>query len=271
MRNLTRSFSFLAVALLLSGVGIKTAQAHVIDRIELNRAGDEAEIQVIFDVRVQYLREASLNNGEVHIFITLLEADPDRTSLIPEAMDSPPTDIAPHFTVAYPGLDTSLTIKFDKPVSYRVRPGADGRSISIYIPVTLPTSEPQVGAATAPHTPEEVEQEAKKLIDSARAALQRGDAIAAVETLNQMLNLPPNKQSQVGQELIGEAREMNGEFAKARVEYELYLKLYPEAADVKKVKDRLARLPAEPYAKAVPQLVRKQSVDEKMIDRKSVV
>ena len=265
MRNLTSSFSFLAVALLLSGVGIKTAQAHVIDRIELNRAGDEVEIQVIFDVRVQYLREASLNNGEVHIFITLLEADPDRTSLIPEAMDSPPTDIAPHFTVAYPGLDTSLTIKFDKAVIYRVRPGADGRSISIYTPVTQTISEPQAGAATAPHTPEEVEQEAKKLIDSARAALQRGDAIAAVETLNQMLNLPPNKQSQVGQELIGEAREMNGEFAKARVEYELYLKLYLEAADVKQVKDRLARLPAEPYAKAVPQLVRKQSVDEKMI------
>ena len=265
MRNLARSFSFLAVALLLSGIGIKTAQAHVIDRIDINHVGDEAEIHIQFDVRIQYLREASLKNGEIHVFIQLLEADPDSTSLLPEAKDSPPTDITPHFSVAYPGLDSSLTIKFDNEVSYRVRPGNDGRSISIFTPALKPKIEPQSEAALAGITPEEVERKAKQLIDIARSALKQGQASVAVETLNQLLNLPPNQQSQAAQELIGEAREKNGEYAKARVEYELYLKLYPDAPDVKQVKTRLANLPAEDYAKVMPQVARKQAVGQKMM------
>jgi hypothetical protein len=263
MRNITRSFSFLAVALWLSGVGINTAQAHVIDRIDINHVGDEAEIHIQFDVRIQYLREASLKNGEIHIFIQLLEADPDSTRPIPEAKDSPPTDITPHFSVTYPGLDTSLTIKFDHEVSYHVRPGNDGRSISIFTPALKPKIEPELEAAPAAITQEAVEQKAKQLFDSARGALQQGQASVAVETLNQLLNLPPNQQSRAAQELIGEAREKNGEYAKARVEYELYLKLYPDAPDVKQVKAMLANLPAEAYVK--PQAVRKQTVDQRMM------
>jgi hypothetical protein len=88
--NLTRPFILLAVAILLSGVAITPAQAHVIDRIEIKRVGDEAEIQILFDVRIQYLREASLNNNDIHVFLKLLEADPDGARLVPEAMDSPP-------------------------------------------------------------------------------------------------------------------------------------------------------------------------------------
>jgi tetratricopeptide (TPR) repeat protein len=265
MRNLARSFSCLAVALLLSGIGIETSQAHVIDRIEINRVGDEAEIHVQFDVRIQYLREASLKNGEIRVYIQLLEADPDSISLVPEAKDSPLSDITPHFSVAYPGLDSSLTIKFDNEVSYRVRPGGDGRSISIFTPALKPKIEPQSEAAPAVITPEEVERKAKQLFDSASVALKQGQASVAIETLNQLLNLPPNQQSQAAQELIGEARERNGEYAKARVEYELYLKLYPDAPDVKQVKARLASMPAEPYAKVMPQAVQKQTVDQKMM------
>jgi hypothetical protein len=265
MRNIARSFSILAVALLLSGVGINTAQAHVIDRIDINRVGDEAEIHIQFDVRIQYLREASLKNGEIHVFIQLLEADPDSASLLPEAKDSPPTDITPHFSVNYPGLDSSLIIKFDNEVSYRVRPGSDGRSINIFTPALKPKIEPQTEAGPAVMTPEAVEQKAKQLFDSARGALKQGQASVAVETLNQLLNLPPNQQSQAAQELIGEAREKNGEYAKARVEYELYLKLYPDAPDVRQVKAKLANLPAEAYAKVLPQAVRKQAVGERMM------
>jgi tetratricopeptide (TPR) repeat protein len=264
MRIINRSFLLFAVALLLSGVGINKAQAHVIDRIEINHVGDEAEIHILFDVRIQYLSEASLNNGEIHIFLNLLEADPDRDRLVPEAMDSPPTDIAPHFTVDYPGLDSSLIVKFDNAVHYRVRPGNDGRSISIFTPVVKQKIEPQVEVAPAMRSTEDVEREAKQLMDGAQNALQQGQSPVAVEKLNRLLNLPPNQQSQAAQELIGEAREKNGEYAKARVEYELYLKLYPDAKDAQQVKDQLARLPAEEYAKPVPQAVQRKAVAEKM-------
>jgi tetratricopeptide (TPR) repeat protein len=265
MRNLTRTLYCSAVALLLNGVWISSAQAHVIDRIDINRVGDDAEIHILFDVRIQYLREASLKNGEIHIFINLLEADPDSTSLIPEAKESPPSDIAPHFTVAYPGLDSSLTIKFDNEVNYRVRPGSDGRSISVFVPAIKPKIEAKPETARGVISPEEVEGKAKQLFNNARGALAQGQTDVAVETLNQLLNLPPNQQSQAAQELIGEAREKNGEYDKARVEYELYLKLYPDASDVKKVKARLANLPKEAYAKVMPQAARTRAAEKKMM------
>jgi len=266
MRSLTRPFNLLVVALVLNGIAIKPAQAHVIDRIEINRAGDEAEIQIQFDMKIQYLREASLNNKDIHVFIKLLEADPD-PSLVAEAKESPPSDIVPHFTVRFPELDSSLAITFDERVAYRVKPGKDGRSISIFTPVIIPKTEPQAEAAVLPaaaRTAEEVEQDAKQLMDSARGALEQGQAVTAIESLNRLLNLPPNQQSQVAQELIGEAREKNGEYDKARVEYELYLKLYPDAADAAKVKSKLANLP-EAGTKPVQRATQRKLVDEKMM------
>lgn len=271
-RKVVRLFLLLVISLMLDGVAIKQANAHVIERIEINHVGDEAEIQIKFDVRIQYLREASLDNGEIRIFVNLLEADPDREHMVPEAMEPPPSDLAPHFSVAYPALDSSLSIKFDKVVSYRVRPGRDGRSMSIFTPVIKPKSEPvptqpEVGAALpmVQRTQADIEVEAKQFIDTARDAIQHDQLEAAIETLNRLLLLPPNQQSQSAQELIGEAREKNGEIAKARAEYELYLELYPKAADIKQVKERLAQLPAAGAkpAQAVP-VTRQKFVEEKM-------
>jgi len=148
-----------------------------------------------------------------------------------------------------------------------VKPGKDGRSISIFTPVIIPKTEPQAEAAVLPaaaRTAEEVEQDAKQLMDSARGALEQGQAVTAIESLNRLLNLPPNQQSQVAQELIGEAREKNGEYDKARVEYELYLKLYPDAADAAKVKSKLANLP-EAGTKPVQRATQRKLVDEKMM------
>ena len=263
--NLTRPFALLAVAILLSGVAITPAQAHVIDRIEIKHVGDEAEIQILFDVRIQYLREASLNNNDIHVFLKLLEIDPDRARLVPEAMDSPPSDIAPHFTVSFPELDSSLAIHFDEKVAYRIQPGKDGRSISIFIPPIRLKNEPQFAAAMPPAiSPSQVEQNAKQLMDSAREALSHEQVVTAIEALNRLLNLPPNQHSQAAQKLIGEAREKNGEFDKARVEYEIYLKFYPEAKDAAQVKARLAQLP-QAGTKPILRLAQKKTTDMKMM------
>ena len=331
VRKVIRPLSFLAVIALLAGVVAMPANAQVIDRIEINQVGDEAEIQIQFVTQIQYLRQASLKNGDIRLYFNLIEIDALDPRLILETTKSPPSNLVPRFTLTYPELDSSLTVRFSKPVSYHVRPGKDGRSISIFIPVIKPQGEPAskaqpaapvtvvtpavappviVPPATAPPVPapsvaappaitpgaamppakveaapsppqvepagaappatqrpqEEIEQEAKQLIGSARNALQAGRTETAIGTLNRLLNLPPNQQSQPAQELIGEAREKNAEFAKARVEYELYLKLYPNAADVKQVKERLSQLPKEEAAKSMLKApaARKLTADEKM-------
>lgn len=91
-----------------------------------------------------------------------------------------------------------------------------------------------------------IEQEAAQLLERARAELTAGNNAAALELLERILRLPPNSASPDAQELAGVARERNGELARARAEYELYLKLYPEGDGADRVRQRLASLSAAP-------------------------
>ena len=100
----------------------------------------------------------------------------------------------------------------------------------------------------------EVEDQAAALMPKAQDALNAGNYELAVNSFNQVLLLPPNKNSQEAQELIGVARERNGELAKAKAEYDLYLKLFPEGPGADRVRQQLAQLevPSKRAAKAKP-------------------
>lgn len=275
------------------GVAMRTANAGVIDHIEIREAGNEAEIRIVFITQIQYLRQAALSNGDVRIYFNLLGISALDPRLVPENKQSPPSDIAPHFSITYPEIDSSLSISFGKRVDYRIRLGKDARSISIFTPALKPKSQPAPAAAAgivaptpaiappavvpsvtppastplpAPLPVATIELEAQQLIGSARYALQNDRPDIAIERLNKLLNLPPNKQSQAAQELIGEAREMNGEYDKARVEYQSYIALYPHASDVEKVKLRMAKLPAVNKVRLAPvqETAKPKFVEEKM-------
>jgi len=108
------------------------------------------------------------------------------------------------------------------------------------------TTQPSVAAQTT--APASVEEKAAALMAQGRSAMERGDNTAAIDALNQLLFLPPNRQSQAAQELVGVARERAGEANKARAEYELYLRLYPQGEGAERVRQRLAALQARPEA-----------------------
>ena len=234
-------------------MAIKSAHAEVIDRIQINQVGDEAEIQIRFVARIQFLRQVALQNGDVRIYFNLLEIDPTDPRLVWQKRDSPPSNIAPRFTVTYPELDSSLSISFGKMVDYRVRPGNDGRSISFFTPIVKPNHPPQVNlpmvapAATpaAPRSATEIESTelaARQLMDKAGIAQKNNATAVVIDLLKQLLNLPPNQQSQTAQFMLGQAYEKNGEFAKARTEYDMYIKRYPKADNLPLVKENLARV-----------------------------
>lgn len=90
----------------------------------------------------------------------------------------------------------------------------------------------------------DVEKRAAMLMPKAQEALNAGHYELAIDTFNQILLLPPNQYSQEAQELIGVARERDGELAKARAEYALYLKLFPEGAGAERVRRQLDGLKA---------------------------
>lgn len=113
--------------------------------------------------------------------------------------------------------------------------------------VAAPASQiPDAEKAEAPPqlAPEKVESLAQGFLAEAREAFDGKDYNKAINRLNRILGLPANRQTEPAQALIGEAREQNGEIAKARAEYELFLKLYPASAEAPRLKQRLAALPS---------------------------
>ncbi len=118
-------------------------------------------------------------------------------------------------------------------------------------PVTAPAPAPPPVPAPAPApaqpTPApvaapEVEARASVLMARAREALGARRNEDAVNDLNELLLLPPNRSSQEAQELIGVAWERAGNVRRARVEYELYLRLFPDGEGAERVGQRLASL-----------------------------
>jgi len=101
--------------------------------------------------------------------------------------------------------------------------------------------------AVAPDT--ELDKQGAVLMAKARSALIAGRNDEAINTLNQLLLLPPNKQSQDAQELVGVARERSGDLAQARKEYELYLRLFPSGEGATRVRQRLASMAPPEVAK----------------------
>jgi hypothetical protein len=106
-----------------------------------------------------------------------------------------------------------------------------------------PARAPSATATTPELSAEQVEAMATGLLGKAQAEYDRGDHGASVETLNQLLNLPPNASSRRAQELIGQARVRSGDTRRARSELELFLKLYPQGADSDRVRQTLAQMP----------------------------
>ncbi|HQS59321.1 MAG TPA: hypothetical protein PLU16_13545 [Gallionellaceae bacterium] len=186
-----------------------------------------------------------------------------------EVRKSPPSSLIPSFTVKtnLKSIQPKLIVDFSREAEYTVHAGRDGRSILIAIkidkvlPVTtgglpnLPEVKP------LPANASDINKQASALMQQARNALAASDNAAAIDAFNKLLLLPPNDYTQDGQESVGVARERAGQTAKAKLEYELYLKLYDSGSGVERVRTRLARLGtsgALPSVTAERQALKKQ-------------
>ena len=223
----------------------------ILDKIEIVQTKTEADIHIDFFTQVRYLRHSpTKETSSLQIFLDFPQLKSPPT--IRETLNSPPSDLLPSFTVSYPDQkSSSLGIKFKKPVKFRITPDSSGRGIIIHVPLEK-ALEPQaqdilapineVAIVDIPSIPQgmSVNDYAGKLVAESRAAIGLGDYAKAIQLLNAALNFPPHANSQTAQELIGVAREKNGELAKAKVEFNLYLTLYPEGEGVKRVRQHIA-------------------------------
>jgi tetratricopeptide (TPR) repeat protein len=278
LQTLKKVISLFTLLVSIIWVVLNSAHAEVIDRIQINQAGDEAEIQIRFVPRIQFLRQVMLKNGDVRLYFNLLETDTSDKKIVYQRKDSPPSNIVPHFTITYPEIDKSLTISFGKELkSYYIRPGNDGRSISFFTPIDQSAAQIQTNAPAAkssattippvtPSTPavkrtaaeiELTEAEAKQLKDNADT-MQRSNLIAAqAAMLRKLVNLPPNKYTKESLLTLGQIDEKLGDFDKARADYLAFMTLYPKAREYSQMEEGVSRMIMAAYAnkKSVPEQI----------------
>ena len=242
-----------------------SAQAVVLDDVQLRQEGANAVLQISFVTPVQYSRSVSARASDVvQAFYTVL---PTRTTL---NLDNTERRLKaggqiPSFSVrdesaaktSVTSTNRRLVVSYAKPVKFKVRSGKTNRSIELVLEglgesvkaVQVANAKPVPAAAVVVlPTPEvlanqEIEASAKTLLATAQSAFDSGQYDAATESLNKLLNLPPSGSSRKAQELAGLARLNAGDKARAATEFETFLKLYPTGPDSDRVRQLVATLP----------------------------
>lgn len=256
----TRTAWWLPAAIGIVSAG--SAQAQVMEDVELKREGADAVVIVRFNVPVQYRRSvAARSNDLVQISYDVVPSR-DKPRFVDGERRTIGGDGIPRLTITEDGgtseVERRLVVRLSPPARFKVRGGADRRSIEIVLEgfgaqafaaaPPAPTTPPAV--ASTPSLDAQVEQRAAELLAQAREALAKGQHGLAVETLNEALNLPPNSHTREAQALIAQARLAGGDADGARRELALFLSLYPEGADADQARLTLAGLPAADTAAA---------------------
>jgi tetratricopeptide (TPR) repeat protein len=151
----------------------------------------------------------------------------------------------PAMVVAKPAEPAMVVAKPAEPaVAATVKPAtpaiAATRPVEPVPVAATPTTLPAAQLITASN---EVESQARQLYATAKAAYEVNNYPAAVEALNQLLNLPPNSQSRDAQELIAMSRLRSGDVPRARAELKAYLALYPTGEGAERIKREMGGLP----------------------------
>ncbi len=136
-------------------------------------------------------------------------------------------------------------LRRDYPRAWVTRVSRAERIASAETAVREPSAAPAASASAAPAAPSAPApspDEAAKLMARAEAAMTAGELRRAVQLLTKILRDPAGPLAPKAQELLGLARERNGQLAHAKAEYEKYLRLYPEGEGAARVRQRLAAL-----------------------------
>ncbi len=181
-----------------------------------------------------------------------------------ERLDPPRNQALPLTDIIYEGDAAGgpyLTLRFKNNVEFSVVEGEHGRSMIITITKKelgklrskldrrAAVANPSQSTSDLPLPPSD---KLDNLIDAALGAMENRDYNRAIFFLTQLLQFPTHKHSQVAKELVGLARERRGDLDRAALEYQEYLRLYPDGEDAERVKQRLAAVELNQKTPSVP-------------------
>lgn len=248
-----RVFSFCVV---FASLSVPAAIAAPLEDISLSADADSVVATIRLSSPVGNVRYTPAKKGATLSILVdrLPSAAGAEEWLDNEVLKSPPSNSIPSFTVKtnLKNIQPRLIVEFSREAEYKVRMGRDGRSILIDIKRDIPLPDIEGGLPFLPEVKplpaktSDINKQAFELFQKGRNALAESDDFAAIDAFNKLLLLPPNDYTQGGQEWVGVSRERAGQLDKAKLEYDLYLKLYTQAEDVKRVKTRIATLGRKP-------------------------
>ena len=112
----------------------------------------------------------------------------------------------------------------------------------------LPDAVGSVAATRRPGNATLTQQDLDQTMKRAQEMFRRKDYAVAIQLLTRLTEQPEFPQRAQAQELLGLARERNGQLAHAKAEYEEYLRRYPQG----EAADRVSQAPARADVRGEP-------------------
>jgi hypothetical protein len=228
-----------------------------------------AAVEIGFAEPVYYLSNFPLSSGAtLQIFVgprTTVDAEVDKLPYT-QAMRAPRSRELPLKQVTFrinEAGESSLIVDFERVVRFSVSAGRHANTLIITLPELKVTQSVQV---TNAGTTAVTDSKAFKLLVLGRKALKQGNNQSAIRIFTKMLGLPEGPERQEAMELLGVARERNGQKAHAKAMFREYLKQYPKSEGASRVKQRLQDL-LHAQLKPKAKLKSKKDKDKKTTSR----
>jgi hypothetical protein len=233
-------------------IGLGAGPAAAADRVLDMVSADPGVVSVQFTCRMSFVSSFPLRTGdEIRIELQPLPGCAPISpggETAPVIRDNPTGLVDIHLEPSLGGRRT-LTLRFAKTVTFSIHPkqGFTGIDLEIEHKVGRGTGAQAVVQAPppssrAPARPLPPPEQLDKEIQDAQAALLRRDYDEAIRLYTRLLEYPEHHGRAQAQEYLGLARERKGQLAQAKLEYQEYLKRYPEGADAANVRQRLAAI-----------------------------
>ena len=259
--------SLLACALLgLSGLALADALAGIpgraLQELEVVRLGDGARVSVRFGCPLRYTTHFPASQlTELRISLVPLPECLGSGVVMDGVIQAPAGNAAGLGDIRLEpgGSALVLTLTFASAVDVEVRPSPDflGLDVAVFGRMALERPPPRPEPATPPPAPPRTVPPADVIEAQwieARTAFDAADYPSAIRLLTRLVEYPEHPRRAEAQELLGLARERNGQLAHAKAEYDEYLRRYPDgpaAGRVAQRRDALATLDSKPRVAAV--------------------
>ncbi len=230
-----------------------TERDKVLRRLEFARAEGGVEATIHFTRPIRYVRHSPKDRGKIVrvelVQVGTAEVSEDKIRRR-ESLQSTIGTKSPLIEVVHesaPGRGTQLILRFRKTTEFEIRPGSRGRSVTVFMKVA---ASPRAPVAPPPKAAQGSSRSGQIMAEG-RKAMTAAEYTRAAALYELVLSedAPEKGKEEEGREnkrrakeLLGLARERNGQAAHARAEYEEYLELYPEGEGTGRVRQRLQAL-----------------------------